>query len=150
MTVILETAVVLARLDRRDLKDGAVALAMLRPSVATEFFEELFCSGHRAAHDKGLGLSTAKIRTLRPALFAEVAASAGFTPSGATAIQLDRAVLITDVRVDAFGKFIVIDTHSENSSQKFRFTNPSIYDIIEEPSGPAGLSTGQALRLATC
>jgi len=113
--IVLEAAVVLAELDRRDLEAAAAPIAMLGPSSAAELAEQLLRRSDRAAADQGLRLVAMVVRTLGPAVLADVTAAArGMTPL-AMATLVARAIKVSGVRVNALGKLVIIQSHGNAS-----------------------------------
>ena len=125
MPTILETAVVPLQGDFGNIKNGAISFAMLCPSVPAEFFQKLLCVGNRTPLDNILGFRTGPVFTFVPPTMRAV--FAGVSIELAYSINSGSTVSITSIRVNAFRKLILNESHS----------NPYIYIVNYFP--PEGL-----------
>lgn len=112
MVIVLEAAVVLAELDRRDLEAAAAPIAMFGPSPAAEFAEQLLRRSDRAAADQGLRLVAMVVRALGPTALADVTAAARCMTPLAMTTFVARTVEVSGMRGNALRELVIIQSHS--------------------------------------
>ncbi len=110
--IVPEAAIILAELDRRNLKAAAAPVAVFGPSLAAELLEQLLRRSDRAAADQGLRLVAMVVRALGPTALADGTVPArGMTPLAMTAF-VARTVEVSGMRGNALRELVIIQSHS--------------------------------------